>query len=136
MFSGFLQLTHTNSRKEHLVHWNLRCVIGNMAHSQPPSGGFADLESKEIWGDEEDELDQEILKVCFASQAGLTSSRKPTVDVRYVPNDDAVVYIARCSETSGMLRVESYTVAWSSCLQACYVHSTLSGDNCLSVFDS
>lgn len=35
-----------------------------MADPQPPaSGASADLESKEIWGDEADQLDEEIMKV-------------------------------------------------------------------------
>lgn len=35
-----------------------------MADPQPPaSGAAADLESKEIWGDEADQLDEEIMKV-------------------------------------------------------------------------
>lgn len=49
-----------------------------MADPEPPApGAAADLESKEIWGDEADQLDEEIMKVlvcssrlqqCFASR--------------------------------------------------------------------
>lgn len=36
-----------------------------MADSQPPPpAANADLESKEIWGDDADQLDEEIMKVC------------------------------------------------------------------------
>lgn len=43
-----------------------------MADPEPPaSGAAADLESKEIWGDEADQLDEEIMKV----QALVRSSR-------------------------------------------------------------
>ena len=35
---------------------------------QPASGASADLESKEIWGDEADQLDEEIMKVQQASR--------------------------------------------------------------------
>lgn len=47
-----------------------------MSDSQNPAQrSKADLESKEIWGEEEDELDQEIMKVRMASTCSFLFQR-------------------------------------------------------------
>lgn len=68
-----------------------------MADPQPPaSGASADLESKEIWGDEADQLDEEIMKVQRCSRATDSRLQQQCFAFRLQPGSAAVV----CTEGS------------------------------------